>query len=335
MSLDSDLSVPDPSGHIPVLVDAVMERLQVKAGGTYVDCTAGGGGHTVCIAEAMEGGCLVALDRDPMSVETVRKRLEGYTTETQRTQREGTRKLGFPKVNVLYRNYGELAMVLGELGIERVDGVLLDAGLSSMQLDDPVRGFSFQEDGPLDMRMDPSSGGMTAGDYLADVSEGELARVLKLYGDVGPARRVAGAIVRRRGGGGLSTTGDLAAAVCEGFDFVSGRPDELRTIFQAVRIAVNDEFRWLESGLLQAIDALRSGGRLVVISFHSGEDRIVKNVLRDAARVGRELFPDGRVRREWPPRVRILTRKPVQPGAEEMRLNPRSRSARLRAAEKN
>jgi len=340
MALDSGVSAPDPLAHTPVLVDAVMEWLRVREGGVYVDCTAGAGGHAARIACAVGGGRLVALDRDPRSVEMVRQRLAG-----------------FPDVTVLHRNYGELASVLGELGIEQVDGILLDVGMSSMQLDDPVRGFSFQEDGPLDMRLDPSSGA-TARDYLAGVSERDLARVLKLYGDVGPARRVAAAIVRRRTGGGgknerngkygkdaelglgvprkaggLETTVDLVEAVCEGLDFVSGPPDELRTVFQAVRIAVNEEFRWLEAGLRQAIEALAAGGRLVVISFHSGEDRIVKNVLREAGRARRDLFPDGRLREVWPPRVRVLTRKPVQPDVDEMRMNPRSRSARLRAAE--
>jgi 16S rRNA (cytosine1402-N4)-methyltransferase len=151
---------------------------------------------------------------------------------------------------------------------------------------------------------------------------------------VGPARRIARAIVRRRAAGRLQRTGDLAEAVCEALPFAGPRPDEIRTVFQAVRMAVNEELRWLDAALAQAVDRLRPGGRLVVIAFHSGEDRVVKRILQREARPGRELRADGRVRAQWPARVRLLTPKPLRPGPDEIQVNPRAASARLRAAER-
>ncbi len=305
-----------PAGHVPVLATEAIEWLRVRADGVYVDCTAGAGGHAERIARRLSGGRLLALDRDAAAVARTRARLAGYSG-----------------VEVVHRNYGELSSVLEERGLDRVDGVLLDAGLSSVQLDDPARGFSLQEAGPLDMRMDPSRG-PTAAEFLATVHEAELTRILKEYGDVGPARRIAAVLIRRARSGALETTRDLAEAVSEALHFVRGTPEETRTVFQAIRIAVNDELNSLEAGLRQAATALAPGGRLVVVAFHSGEDRIVKNVLRDAARPRRELHPDGRVRAVHPPTLKILTPKPVTPSAEEVQANPRSHSARLRAAEK-
>jgi len=183
------------------------------------------------------------------------------------------------------------------------------------------------------MRMNTRTG-RTAGEYLATVGEQELVHVLKTYGDVGPARRIAKTILQRRHTHRLRTTRDLAEAVAEALEFVRGVPEETRTVFQAIRIAVNDELDSLEQGLRQAIDALAPAGRLVAISYHSGEDRIVKTMFREAARVRRELLADGRLKREVPPRVKILTRKPVQPTDEEIHRNPRSRSAKLRAVER-
>lgn len=311
-----DGSEPRAPSHIPVLADAVIEWLRIKGGGAYVDCTAGLAGHSQPIASRLTTGRLIALDRDPASVEIARERLAG-----------------FPNAVVVHGNYGELKAVLAGLGVNEVDGVLIDAGFSSMQLEDARRGFTFQQEGPLDMRLDTSSG-ETAGEFLAGVGEGELARVLKEYGDVRPARRIAAAIVRRRDRGAMETTVDLAGAVCEALDFVSGQPDEIRTVFQAIRIAVNDELRWLQKGMEEAIDVLRPGGRLVAIAFHSGEDRVIKNVLRDASRPRRDLYPDGRVKSIRPPRVKVLTPKPVKPGAVEIARNPRAKSALLRAVEK-
>lgn len=302
--------------HIPVMAQAVLDGLQVRAGGTYVDGTVGGGGHAELMAEAIRGGRLIALDRDPESVARAQARLAR-----------------FPGVTLLHRNYGELAQVLEELGIESVDGVLIDAGLSSIQLDDPRRGFTFQEEGPLDMRMDASKG-QTAAQYLSRVREDELAQTLRLYGDVGPVRRIARSIVKRAKSNTMQTTRDLAEAVSEALDFVHGTPEETRTVFQAIRIAVNEEYAWLEAGLRQAIDVLAPKGRLAVISFHSGEDRIAKQVLQQASRPQEIRWPDGRIRERVAPIMRVLTPKPVLPDTEETRKNPRAHSARLRVAER-
>ncbi|HOE65020.1 MAG TPA: 16S rRNA (cytosine(1402)-N(4))-methyltransferase RsmH [Candidatus Hydrogenedentes bacterium] len=302
--------------HVPVLADAVLDWLNVQPGGTYVDCTVGAGGHASLIAARLTQGRLIGLDRDPSAIALAREQLRHY-----------------PFVTLLHRNYGDLRRVLAELDIVQVDGILIDAGVSSMQIDDPARGFSFQATGPLDMRMD-STGQTSAADYLARVSEEELTRTLRTYGDIGPARRIAAAIVRRRLKGTLQTTHDLGEAVGEGLGLVRRRPEEVRTVFQAIRIAVNEEYRWLEEGLEQAIDALAPGGRIVAIAFHSGEDRIVKNRFRAAARPVREYAPDGRLQRERPARLRVLTPKPVMPDKDETRANPRAHSAKLRAAER-
>ncbi len=318
MAPESEFPAAPSSGHIPVLAGAALEGLCVQADGVYMDCTAGAGGHSALIAEVLAKGHgrLIALDRDPAAIERTRARLAPFLRAT-----------------VLHRNFGELSKVLDELEVVHIDGVLFDVGLSSLQLDDPLRGFSFEKDGPLDMRMDPTCGA-TAREFLAEVSEGNLVQVLRAYGDVRPAKRIAAAIVRRRDAGRLEGTQDLAESVAEALDLVHGVPEETRTVFQAIRIAVNDELRWLKAGLHQAIAALAPGGRLVCIAFHSGEDRIVKNVLRNASRPHQERNPDGRVLRTSPRQVRLVTRKPVRPTADEIRANPRAQSGRLRIAER-
>ncbi len=303
--------------HVPVLAGPALQYLQVLADGIYVDCTAGAGGHSALIAARLgERGTLIALDRDPAAVELTRERLRPY-----------------PQAQVVRGNYRDLAATLSERGIAELDGVLIDAGVSSMQLDDPERGFSFQETGPLDMRMDPAAG-LSAAEYLERVEESELARVLREYGDLKRAKTIAKALCRRRETLPFKTTSDLADAVADVFDFVQGTPEETRTVFQAIRIAVNEELEGLESGLHQAIGLLRAGGRVVCITFHSGEDRIAKNVLRAAAQKRRLLHPDGRVKEVLPAVMKVLTRKPVIPAKDEIRMNSRARSAKLRAAEK-
>lgn len=298
------------------MAQAVLDGLRIRADGTYVDGTVGGGGHAALIAESLAGGRLIAMDRDPESVARAQARLAR-----------------FPGVTLLHRNYGELAQALRELDIGFVDGVLIDAGLSSIQLDDSRRGFTFQAEGPLDMRMDTSQG-MTAAQYLSHIREEELAETLRVCGDVGPARRIARAIVKRSKAGAMHTTADLANAVSEALDFVHGMPEETRTVFQALRIAVNEEYRWLEAGLRQAVDVLAPGGRLVVIAFHSGEDRIAKHVFQEASRRKELRWPDGRIRERIAPVLRVVTPKPVQPDADEIRRNSRAHSARLRVAER-
>ncbi len=309
------MSTHEPS-HIPVLTEEVLAWLAPRPGGCYLDCTAGLGGHASEIAARCPGGRLIALDRDPAAVTLASSRLAEY-----------------PHARVHHANYSELESVLDADGVSTVDGILIDAGVSSMQLDDETRGFSFQEDAPLDMRMDTSRG-PTAAEFLAGVTRRDLVNMLRRFGDVGPARRIADAMLRRRERGVLSTTGDLAAAVSEALPFVQGTPVEVRTVFQAVRMALNRELASLESGIRAAIRRLHAGGRLVVISFHSGEDRVVKNLFRDLSRKQRELRPDGRVRHVIKASVKLLTPKPVVPGPAETARNPRSKSARLRAVER-
>lgn len=302
--------------HIPVLLEAAIDWLAIRPDGTYVDCTAGGGGHSEAIAQALgTSGRLICIDRDSEAVARVRKRLRAFNN-----------------VSVVHANYAGLAGVLEEAGLPGVDGVLIDAGLSSPQLDTPERGFSFQREGPLDMRMDRTAG-ITAAELLNTASEEDLARLLRMYGDVRDARKIAKAILARRQQHPYKTTHDLMDTINEVYHFVTGTPEEARTIFQAVRIAVNDEFQSLESGVRAAIDALNPGGRLVCIAFHSGEDRIVKNLMKEAAKQHIELHPDGRVKRRIPPRLRVLTSKPVLPSQRERAENPRAASAKLRAAE--
>lgn len=302
--------------HVPVMAREVLEWLSVRPAGIYVDCTVGLGGHSALIAANLREGRLIGLDRDPVSAGLARERLAI-----------------FPNVTVLHRNYGLLRDVLNELGIDRVDGILIDAGLSSMQLDDPFRGFSFQQESELDMRFDTTTG-PSARQFLATVTEDDLVSVLKTYGDVRPARRIAKAVLDRRQTGHLATTADLAAAVAQALPFTPNQPEETRTVFQSIRMAVNDELRWLEAGLRQGIEALSPAGRLVAISFHSGEDRVVKNIFREFSKPRRETAPDGRIRAVHPPLLDTLTPKPVLPGQDEVLQNPRAHCARLRAAQR-
>ncbi len=302
--------------HVPVLAEACIDWLRVQAGGTYVDCTAGAGGHAELIAERLAHGRLIALDRDPNAAEGVRKRLAKY-----------------PFATVYQRNYSQLDAVLDEQGIKAVDGILLDAGMSSMQLDDPSRGFSFQEEGPLDMRMD-STQGPTAAAWLASTTTSDLAHTLKEFADVGPAMRIAQAIHERAAEGRLSTTHDLRAAIQDVLGHAFDKGSVLRQAFQAIRIAVNQELDALETVLPAAIRHLNPGGRLVVLSFHSGEDRVVKHAFQTFSRKQRTLNPDGTDAAVQPPYIRILTKKPQLPTAAEIKANPRAQSAKLRAAER-
>lgn len=293
-----------------------IKALRVRPDGIYVDGTAGAGGHSLLIAQALDGGRLVSLDRDPDAVALAGSRLSGY-----------------PQALVVRANYSELSEVLRDLGIGPVDGVLIDAGCSSMQLDRRERGFSFEGNGPLDMRMDPTTGA-SAAEMLRGMGEEEMVAMLKQYGDLRPARRIARAIRERAQEGRLTTTRDLVEAVREALPFVSGVPDEVRTVFQAVRIAVNDELGHLERGVRAAIDVLAPGGRLAVLTFHSGEDRVVKRAMQEAARERRTYHADGRISGRIAPIVKEITRKPVEPGDAEKKSNPRSKSAKLRVVER-
>jgi 16S rRNA (cytosine1402-N4)-methyltransferase len=302
--------------HVPVLAGPALEWLCVRDNGVYVDCTAGAGGHSALIAERLTTGRLIALDRDASAVELAGKRLEPWD-----------------QAEVVHANYGELSAVLAERNITTVDGVLLDAGVSSMQLDDARRGFSLQEEGPLDMRMDTSQE-LTAATFLAGISADELVGVLKAYGDVPRAGRIARTILEHRDKGTLNTTLDLSAAVGEALGLSGKVPQEAYTTFQAIRMAVNAELDSLKTAVEAGVECLAPGGRFVAIAFHSGEDRVVKNVLRDLSRPQRELAPGGQTISEEAPLIKVLTKKPVRPDADETRQNPRARSACLRAAER-
>jgi len=310
----------DAADHIPVLAEEVRELVSVQPGETVVDATFGAGGHSRLLAADLQGsGKLVAIDRDP----TVRSYFDRVKASTRGVQMRFLR--------------GDYAVVLSQLagnGV-RADAVLLDLGLSSMHVDRPERGFSYATDAPLDMRMDPSEE-LSAADVIATWDERELETIFRKYGEERYARQIARAIVRRRSESPIERTGQLVdvvrASIPAPARFGEGHP--AKRVFQALRIEVNHELTSLEAGLPAALEMLRPGGRLVVISFHSLEDRIVKRFLRDRAR-GCTCPP------EFPicvcghePELRILTPKLVRPSAREIDHNPRASSARLRAAVK-
>ena len=308
----------DAADHVPVLAEEVRELLSVQPGETIVDGTFGAGGHSrLLVADLQGSGKLVAIDRDP----TVRSYFDRVKASTRGVQMRFLR--------------GDYAVVLSQLagnGV-RADAVLLDLGLSSMQVDRPERGFSYATDAPLDMRMDPSEE-LSAAEVIATWDERELETIFRKYGEERYARQIARAIVRRRSESPIERTGQLVdvvrASIPAPARFGEGHP--AKRVFQALRIEVNHELESLEAGLPAALEMLRPGGRLVVISFHSLEDRIVKRFLRDRAR-GCTCPP------EFPicvcghePELRILTPKLVRPSAREVDHNPRASSARLRAA---
>ncbi len=303
--------------HRPVLLEPALEALDVHADGAYADGTYGRGGHSGAIlARLGPAGRLLALDRDPEAVADARRRFGGDARFT-----------------IVHEGFERLGAVLDDLGLQgRLAGVLLDLGVSSPQLDAPERGFSFSREGPLDMRMDPGRG-PSAADWLATATEREIAGVIRDYGEERHARRVARAIVQARAAAPLRTTGQLArvvAAAVPGRE--PGKHPATRT-FQALRIRINRELEALEAVLPQAVAALAPGGRLVVISFHSLEDRIVKRFLRAESR-GPGAPRGLPVRGEPAPgRLRLLGRA-VRPDAAEQAANPRARSAVMRVAER-
>ena len=301
--------------HIPVLFQVVLDGLQVRPGGRYIDATVGGGGHAAgVLTSSSPDGCLLGLDRDPATVEIARARLSPFGR----------------RATLIHGSFAHLGELARSHGFFSADGILFDLGLSSLQLADPVRGFAFRADGPLDMRFDPKACGATAADLVNELSAEELAALLYRYGEERQARRIVGAIVAARP---LHTTRELAAVV-EGVVGRRRRIHPATRTFQALRIAVNDELAALEAALPQAVEVLAPGGRLAVISFHSLEDRLVKRFMR---RESRDCI--------CPPELPVctcnhratlglITRKPVRPTADEIAANPRSRSARLRVAER-
>ena len=288
------------SVHQPVLPDEILKWLAPRPGGTLVDGTLGGGGHTrLLAAQVGKDGLVIGLDRDPAVVVRAETQLRGLP------------------VAVAHANYADLPEVLAELKLEHVDGILLDLGLSSDQLLDANRGFSFSADGPLDLRFDPSSG-QGASQLIARLGERQLADMIYRYGEERHSRRIARRIVKEREKQPIRTADQLARIIRASLPHFKTRPriDPATRTFQALRIAVNEELKWLEVALERLPGCLSPGGRMAVISFHSLEDRLVKNAFRDDARL------EG------------VTSKPLVASESEVAENPRARSAKLRVAER-
>ncbi len=304
-------------GHVPVLAREVIDALQPRDGGRYVDGTFGAGGYTAAMLDRAD--CqVIAIDRDPDAIAAGQAMAARYA----------------PRLRLIEGRFGDMAELLSAEGVDDVDGVALDLGVSSMQFDQAERGFSFRNSGPLDMRMEKN--GSSAADLVNQADEVELADIFWRYGEERRSRRVARAIVEARKAKRIETTGELAEIVRRAVGpSAKDESDPATRAFQALRIAVNDELGELERGLAAADSVLAPGGRLAVVSFHSLEDRAVKEYVR--LRAGRTPSPS----RHAPPRaverettLRDLTRKPVLPSASEVASNPRARSARLRVAEK-
>ena len=306
-------------GHKPVLLEECLEALDVRPDGVYVDGTLGRAGHAQAVLRRLRTGRLIGIDRDLAAIDAARERLAEFED----------------RVTLVHGNFSELGDILQNLGIVGVDGMLFDLGVSSPQLDEPERGFSYMHDAPLDMRMDRTAP-LDAGEVVNAWSYEELRRILFEYGEERYAPQIARAIVRRREDRPIRTTGELAEIIRSAMPAAALREKQhpAKRSFQAIRIAVNDELRGLEEMLQDAVPRLKSGGRLAVISFHSLEDRIVKAALANAAR-GCTCPPDfpvcvcGKT-----PQVKLVPRKPITASEEEVKQNPRARSAKLRVAEK-
>lgn len=306
--------------HRPVLLEECIEALQVKPDGIYVDGTLGRGGHSEQIAKRLtQGGRLICIDRDSQALEEGGVRLAPYAD----------------RITFLHGNFGDLAQLLDEACIPSVHGMLFDLGVSSPQLDDPERGFSYMQDAPLDMRMNKDDA-LTAGIVVNEWPREEIRRILYQYGEERYAPLIAAAIERRREEHPIETTGQLVDVIRSAMPAAALREKQhpAKRTFQGIRIAVNDELAAISHMMQAAIPRLASGGRLAVISFHSLEDRIVKSELAAAAK-GCDCPPNfpvcvcGKT-----PQVKLISRKPILPGKQELEENPRARSAKLRVAEK-
>ena len=306
---------PEQRYHRPVLLEQTIEALDIRPDGVYLDGTAGGGGHSFAIASRITTGRLIALDRDPDAVKEAGQRLQGLPAA------------------VVQANFTQMAQVLESLGVDGVDGVLLDIGVSSLQLDEAGRGFSYHMEAPLDMRM--SQSGVTAADLVNSLTDKELADILFRYGEEKYAWPIAREILRRRAAAPIVTTTELADIVREAVPAAYRRDGHpARKTFQALRIAVNGELDCLSAAMDTAFDCLRENGRLAIITFHSLEDRMVKQRFNDWRR-GCVCPPDfpvcvcGRT-----PAAELVLKKPAEATADELADNPRSRSARLRCVRK-
>jgi len=305
------------NAHMPVLMGPVLDGLEIKADGNYVDGTFGRGGHSSAILERLNAdGRLIAIDRDPQAIASVPRALEED-----------------PRFELIRGEIAELSTSIGERELTgRVDGLLLDLGVSSPQLDEAERGFSFLRDGPLDMRMDPDAG-VSAAEWIKSVEGGTLRRVLKMYGEETSAARIARAIVAAREDAPITTTTQLAEVVSSVVPAHTRKKHPATKTFQAIRIFINGELEQLEAALDQSIDVLATGGRLCVISFHSLEDRIVKRFMRNASRESEQYRGMPNVPAEYRPKLKTIG-KVIVATAEEISQNVRARSARLRIAER-
>ena len=305
--------------HISVLLDECIDGLNIKPDGVYVDGTLGGAGHSFQIAARLSTGRLIGIDRDPVALAAAAKRLEPYKD----------------RVTLVHSNFCEIASVLRDLQIEGVDGILLDLGVSSPQLDDGARGFSYMADAPLDMRMN-NEDPLTAAEVVNTWSYEELKRILYDYGEERYAPKIAAAICARREQQPIRTTLELVDIIRSAMPASALREKQhpAKRSFQAIRIAVNDELGSVEKVMRDAIPCLNPGGRLAIITFHSLEDRIVKNGMADAAKgcTCPPNFPVCVCGKK--PKVKLISRKPIVSGDEERERNPRARSAKLRVCEK-
>ena len=305
--------------HISVLLDECLEGLDIKPDGIYVDGTLGGAGHSSQIVKRLTTGRLIGIDRDPVALKAAGERLAPYAN----------------RVTLVHSNFCEIAQVLKDLNIDGVDGILLDLGVSSPQLDDGSRGFSYMADAPLDMRMN-SEDALSAYEVVNNWSYEELKRILYNYGEERYAPRIASAICSRREEKPIETTLELVDIIRDAMPAAALREKQhpAKRSFQAIRIAVNDELGSVEKVMRDAIPCLNPGGRLAVITFHSLEDRIVKNAMADAAKgcTCPPSFPVCVCGKK--PLVKLVTRKPITSTDEELERNPRARSAKLRVCEK-
>jgi len=303
--------------HLPVLLDEALVSLNIRPSGNYIDATFGRGGHSRAILQQLNAaGSLIAFDQDLEAVAFAR---QAFADE--------------PRLTIEHCNFDQVAAVVEQIGLSgKIDGVLMDLGVSSPQLDDAQRGFSFLRSGPLDMRMDTAQG-ITAAQWLARVKPADLINVLKKYGEEKFAKRIATAIVETRDQREITQTGDLAEIISNAIPVKEKFKHPATRSFQAIRIYVNQELQSVERGLKGAASVLAKGGRLSVISFHSLEDRIVKRFMRDIS--SRPKLPAGLPVMEADIEVPFqLVAKPVVAGAKELAINPRARSARLRVLER-
>jgi 16S rRNA (cytosine1402-N4)-methyltransferase len=298
------------SGHVPVLLKEAIDFLAIKRGGTYIDATVGLGGHSFEIAKRLGApGHLIGLDKDPAALDIARERLAVGRSSLVVGEAD------WPRITLLHRSFAELA---DDQGPATIDGILADLGVSSLQLDNPARGFSFQAEGPLDMRMDPQAE-LTAEQVVNQVDEVTLANLIYEFGEERRSRRIARAIVRSRPIRTTAQLVDVVSAAARPMNPAQRRIHPATRTFQALRIFVNHELDDLRELLKAAPQVLKPSGRLVIISFHSLEDRIVKDALRDGVKHGQ---------------YKLLVKKPVTAGKEEIDRNPRSRSAKMRVAER-